>query len=245
MQQFFKLIIEYDGTNYHGWQIQPNGITIQETIEKALTKITSQQIRIQSSGRTDAGVHALGQCAHFACETRLTPGVMHKALNAVLPDDIVIQACEAVNADFHARFCAKSKRYRYTIWNEPIPMALGRQYAWHVRKPLDIDAMRIAAAKLVGEHDFKGFEASGMLHRSTIRTILYADIEKNSGFVHFDIEANGFLRYMVRSILGTLVEIGLAKRPASDIDAILASGDRTLAGTTVPPHGLTLLYVLY
>lgn len=245
MQQFFKLIIEYDGTNYHGWQIQPNGVTIQEKIEKALTKITSQQIRIYSSGRTDAGVHAKGQCAHFACETRLTPGVMQKALNAVLPGDIVIKACENTDADFHARFSAKSKRYRYTIWNEPVPLALGRQYAWHVRKPLDTNAMRAACARLKGEHDFKGFEASGMLHRSTVRTILHAGIEKNSGFVHFDIEANGFLRYMVRSILGTLVEIGLAKRPVSDVDAILASGDRILAGTTAPPHGLTLLYVLY
>ena len=245
MQQFFKLIVEYDGTNYHGWQIQPNGVTIQETIETALLKITSQQIRIHSSGRTDAGVHAQGQCAHFACETRLAPEVIQKALNAVLPDDIVIKSCENVDAGFHARFSAKSKRYRYTIWNDPVPLAIGRQYAWHVRKPLDLELMRAACTKLLGEHDFKGFESGGAPHLSTVRTIYYADIKKNYGFVHFDIEANGFLRYMVRSILGTLVEIGHARRPLSDIDGIMSAGDRKLAGTTAPPHGLTLLYVLY
>lgn len=245
MQQFFKLIIEYDGTNYHGWQVQPNGVTIQETIETALTRITSQQIRIHSSGRTDAGVHAKGQCAHFACETKLTPDIMQKALNAVLPNDIAIKACENVNADFHARFSAKSKRYRYTIWNDPVPLAIGRQYAWHVRKPLDTELMRAACDRFLGEHDFRGFESSGTPHLSTVRTVHYANIKKNSGFLHFDIEANGFLRYMVRSILGTLVEIGHAQRPLNNIDNILSTGDRKLAGATAPPHGLTLLYVLY
>lgn len=245
MQQFFKLIIEYDGTNYHGWQVQPNGITVQETLEKALTKITSQQIRIHSSGRTDAGVHAKGQCAHFACQTALAPNVMQKALNAVLPDDVVIKSCENCAADFHARFSAKSKRYRYTIWNDPVPLAIGRQYAWHIRKPLNLESMRAACAKLMGEHDFKGFTASDATHFSTVRMIHHAEINKISSFLHFDIEANGFLRYMVRSILGTLVEIGLAQRPLSTLDSLLASGDRKLAGTTAPPNGLTLLYVVY
>lgn len=245
MQQFFKLIIEYDGTNYHGWQTQPNAATVQASIETALLKITSQTIRIHSSGRTDAGVHAKGQCAHFACETALKPQTMQKALNAVLPRDIVIKSCDNVSANFHARFSAQSKRYRYVIWNDATPLALGRQYAWHVKKPLNIELMRKACAKLLGEHDFKGFETVGTPHLSTIRTITHAQINKKSHFVHFEVEANGFLRYMVRSIVGTLVEIGLLKNPVSVIDDILCTGNRDLAGATAPAHGLTLLYVNY
>lgn len=245
MQQFFKLVIEYDGTNYHGWQIQPNGITVQETIETALTKITSQQIRVHGSGRTDTGVHALGQCAHFACNTNLAPKVMQRALNAVLPCDVVIKDCEAVNADFHARYSAKSKRYRYVIWNDPLPLAIGRQYAWHVKKKLDLELMQKACDILTGQHDFKGFETVGTQHTSTVRTIYYAKINKNSNFMHFEVEADGFLRYMVRSIVGTLVEIGKLQRPINDMDVILHTGDRKLAGATAPACGLTLLYVIY
>lgn len=245
MQQFFKLIIEYDGTGYHGWQVQPNGMTVQEAIERALERITSQKIRIHSSGRTDAGVHALGQCAHFSCETRLTPAIFQKALNAVLPADIVIKSCENVTANFHARFSATSKRYQYRIWNDPTPKAIGRQYTLHVRKPLDLYKMRTAAACLLGEHDFKGFESVGTPHLTTIRCVYDVVIVKFNAEIHFDIEANGFLRYMVRSIVGTLLEIGLGKRTVNSVAEILASGNRELAGVTLPAHGLTLLCVHY
>lgn len=245
MQQFFKLIIEYDGSNYHGWQTQPNGITVQETIETALERITAQQIRIHSSGRTDAGVHALGQCANFACDTRLTPPIFQKALNSLLPDDIVIKGCENVAADFHARFSAQSKRYSYRIWNDPTPRAIGRQYELHVRKPLNLDKMSAAAAILIGEHDFAGFETVGTPHATTIRCVYDTLFTKLNAEIHFEIEANGFLRYMVRSIIGTLLEIGLDKRAVNSVAEILASGDRGLAGTTAPPHGLTLLCVRY
>lgn len=245
MQQFFKLIIEYDGGNYHGWQVQPNGITVQETIESALERITSQKIRIHGSGRTDAGVHALGQCANFACDTRLTPVNFMNALNSVLPDDIVIKGCDNVAADFHARFSAKSKRYRYCIWNAPTPRALGRQYELHVRKPLDLDRMRAAAAFLQGEHDFKGFETVGTPHATTIRCVYETLFTKFNTEIHFEIEANGFLRYMVRSIVGTLLEVGLGKRAVDSVAEILAGGSRELAGATAPAHGLTLLCVRY
>ena len=245
MQQFFKLTIEYDGTGYHGWQIQPNGPTIQETVEAALERITARQIRIHSSGRTDAGVHALGQCAHFGCETHLTPEIFQKALNAVLPTDIVIKNCENVDADFHARFSAKSKRYQYRIWNDPTPMAIGRQYTLHISKPLDLGKMRAAAEYLLGEHDFRGFETVGTPHLTTIRCVYDVLFTKFNAEIHFDIEANGFLRYMVRSIVGTLLEVGLDKRAVNSVEEILASGDRKLAGVTAPAHGLTLLCVRY
>lgn len=245
MQQFFKLTIEYDGTNYHGWQVQPNGITVQETIETALERITGQKLRIHSSGRTDAGVHALGQCAHFACNTNLTPEIMQKALNALLPPDIVIKDSIGVDEHFHARFSAKSKRYRYTIYNHKLPGAIGRQYALHIQKELNMATMAQAAGYLIGEHDFKGFECVGTLHSTTIRHVTEAVFIPDLPYLYFEIEANGFLRYMVRSIVGTLLEIGLGKRSPEDIKAILSSGERKLAGVTAPPHGLALLYVNY
>ncbi len=242
----FKLIIEYDGTCYHGWQRQKTEQTIQGEIEQALFTISGLKITLTGSGRTDSGVHALGQTANFKCDTHLGPDVFFKALNALLPDDIVIKSCEMVDENFHARFNAKSKTYRYWIYNHSIPKAVGRQYAWFIRHPLNYDAMNMAARLLSGTHDFKAFEASGSPRSGTERTVTKAEmIRSTNHYVCFEIEANGFLRFMVRNIVGTLAEIGLGKRTADEIKDILRSCDRSKAGVTAPAHGLFLIRVEY
>ncbi len=246
MATAFKMIIEYDGTAYSGWQIQNDVPTIQGEIENALRRITGQTLRVTGSGRTDAGVHALGQTAGFVCETELPVQKLQKGLNSLLPPDIVIHSLEKVPASFHPRYDAVSKVYRYRILNRPWSGAIGRQYCWHLRHPLDIDAMGNAAGCIVGTHDFKAFEGSGSPRASTVRHVFRASVEpRESDFLIFEIEANGFLRFMVRNIVGTLVEAGLSKRSAADLKRILASRDRNQAGPTAPPQGLFLVRVIY
>lgn len=242
----FKLVIEYDGTNYHGWQRQPNGPTIQEEIETALQKMTRQSITLLGSGRTDAGVHALAQVASFICDTRMEPGELQKGLNSLLPSDIVIRECSLEKPDFHARYDAKSKTYRYCIFNHPIPPAIGRQYAWWIRSSLDIMAMDKALAHIRGIHDFKAFEGAGSPRAHTVRRIMRAEIKDDPpGRIRVEIEADGFLRYMVRNIVGTLVAVGRGKISADRFNTILASRDRGQAGATAPPQGLFLVCVRY
>ena len=240
------MIVEYDGTAYSGWQIQNDVPTIQGEIENALRRITGQTLRVTGSGRTDAGVHALGQTAGFVCATKLSVQQLHKGLNSLLPPDIVIHSLEKVSASFHPRYDAISKVYRYRILNRPWPDAIGRQYCWYVRRRLDWDTMRIAVDHLVGNHDFKAFEGSGSPRASTIRHVLRTSVKQQElGFLIFEIEANGFLRFMVRNIVGTLVEVGLSKWSPSDFKRILASRDRNQAGPTAPPQGLFLVRVIY
>jgi tRNA pseudouridine38-40 synthase len=242
----FKIIIEYDGSQYCGWQRQNNDPTIQETIEKALMKMTDQKISLIGSGRTDAGVHAYGQVANFKCDTRLEAGDFQGGLNSLTPEDIVITACEEVADKFHARFNATSKIYQYRILNRSNPAAIMRQYAWHIRKPLNIDAMRTVIPYFVGSHDFKAFEGTGSPRAHTIRNVNKADLrEEKDGYVVFEIEADGFLRYMVRNIVGTLVELGLGKITPEDVKHILEIKDRTRAPATAPAHGLFLKRVNY
>ena len=241
----FKLVIEYDGTAYCGWQRQKNDPTIQEAIETAISKMTHQKITVTGSGRTDAGVHAYGQVANFSCETRLTADVFQKGLNGLLPDDIVIRACEPVSETFHARYDAKSKTYHYRILNQPIPAALYRQYAWHIKIPLDMKSMQAALTGIVGTRDFKAFEGTGSPRAHTVRTVMKAQLTGEQGFVVLKIKADGFLKFMVRNIVGTLVDIGLGKRTPGDIETILASKDRNQASATAPPHGLFLMSVDY
>ena len=218
----FKLIIEYDGTAYHGWQRQKTDPTIQ------------------------AGVHALGQAAHFRADTRIDPQAFLKGLNRLLPADIVIRECAIAPDDFHARFHVRAKHYRYRILNRPLPAAIGRHYAWHIRRPLEITPMNRAAAVLCGTHDFKAFEGTGSPRASTLRTIQRAEMSAAAnGHLIFDIEGNGFLRFMVRNIVGTLVEIGGGKRPAADMPALLAGRDRSRVGATAPACGLCLMKVSY
>ena len=242
----FKLTIEYDGTAYHGWQRQKNDRTVQGEIERALATMTRRPIVLTGSGRTDAGVHALGQTANFHCETRLSPETFQKGLNAILDDDIVVRGCEPVPESFHARFDAAGKVYRYDILNHPLPDAVGRQYQWHIRAPLDAAAMGQAAAALPGTHDFRAFEGTGSPRSHTVRTVSRAEFAaEETGRLSFRIEADGFLRYMVRNIVGTLVEVGMGKITPADFGEILRSRDRSRAGATAPARGLFLVRVRY
>jgi len=242
----FKLVIEYDGGNYRGWQRQKGDRTVQEEIEKALATITGQKITVIGSGRTDAGVHAWSQVANFQCDTKLGSQDFWGALNSLTPADIVVKGCEEVAASFHARYSARRKTYVYRILNRPEPAALYRQYAWHIRKELNCEAMRAAISHLIGRHDFKAFEGAGSPRSHTIRHVSTARlIEGRDGYLEFEIEADGFLRFMVRNIVGTLVDVGLGKISPDDFKRILVSRDRTRAGATAPAHGLFLKKVSY
>ena len=246
MKKNFKLIIEYDGTAYHGWQRQKNDRTIQETIENELLTLTQQKIVINGSGRTDAGVHAMGQVANFSCETNLAPDVIQRALNSLLPNDIAIRSCQEVHSSFHSRYDARSKIYRYFFLNAPHPPAVGRQYVWHLRKRADVEAMREAAGNVVGKHDFKAFEGHGDPEKNGVRHVMSARIhEKKDGRLLFEIEADGFLRHMVRNIAGTLAEAGFGKIAPERVKEIILSKDRGEAGPTAPPQGLFLYEVKY
>jgi len=245
--QTFKLVIEYDGTAYHGWQRQSNTRTIQGAIEDALKTITGQSVTLIGSGRTDAGVHATGQVASFCLETRLPSDVFAKGLNSLLPPDIVIKDCAAVDETFHARYGARSKVYDYRILNRPTPAALFRQYAWHIRNPLDLEAIRRAMVCLKGELDFSAFEGAGSPRSHALRTVIDVNLagKDADGYVVFSIEADGFLRHMARNIVGTLVDVGLGKISPEAFEDILISKDRKQAGTTAPAHGLFLREVKY
>lgn len=242
----FKLTIEYDGSNYHGWQRQKSEPTVQEAIEQAVQIMTSQTISLIGSGRTDAGVHALGQTANFKCDTHLCPDTLQKGLNSLLGSDIVITSCQEVPLNFHARFDVKNKIYCYRISNSAIPPAIGRQYVWHVRKKLDLSTMETASAMLVGKKDFKSFEGAGSPRAHTIRTVINAGFTTGkNGILSFSIDADGFLRFMVRNIVGTLVDVGMGKISPEDFKTIVSAKNRTLAGATAPPQGLFLVEVNY
>ncbi|MFO7665382.1 MAG: tRNA pseudouridine(38-40) synthase TruA [Desulfobacterales bacterium] len=242
----FRLTIEYDGTAYNGWQRQKTGRTIQGEIEKAICVMTQQKVALKGAGRTDAGVHALGQVANFVCDTTLEPGVFIKGLNSLLPGDIIIRDCIPEHQKFHSRYDAKSKIYNYRILNREIPSAIERYYTWFIRKKIDVDEMQKAASHLVGTHDFKAFEGTGSPRKSTIRCVSTAQVvTKNDDLIVFEIEADGFLRFMVRNIVGTLVCVGLGKITSYDFKGILESRDRGNAGVTAPPQGLFLVEVKY
>jgi tRNA pseudouridine38-40 synthase len=242
----FKITIEYDGGDYHGWQRQAIGRTIQGEIESALATMTSYSISVTGSGRTDAGVHALNQTANFRCATSLSAEVFLKGLNSLLPKDIVITSCERVPDMFHARYDVKSKIYHYRILNRSLPAAIYRQYAWHIRKKLDMDAMQNALSCIAGRHDFKAFEGSGSPRADSVRCIITADlIRTDDEYLVLALEGNGFLKFMVRNIVGTLVDVGLCKITPDEFKQILASKNRNLAGITAPAHGLFLVDVKY
>jgi tRNA pseudouridine38-40 synthase len=242
----FKLTVEYDGTAYSGWQRQAEEPTVQAEIERALASMTRSAVTLTGAGRTDAGVHALGQVANFRCDTRLGPGAILKGLNSLLPADIAIRDCCRVPEDFHARFDAKSKIYRYHVLNRDARAAVGRSYAWFIHRPLDLEAMRRATEVLVGRHDFKAFESTGSPRAHTVRNVLDAIwVERKGRRLTFQIEADGFLRCMVRNIVGTLVAVGLGKLAAGAVRDILDSRDRKRAGAAAPPQGLFLVSVRY
>ena len=245
MTKRIKLVIEYDGTQYAGWQVQPNAATVQEAIEVALKQLTGINIRIHGAGRTDAGVHALGQTAHFDTEATIPPENFFAALNTHLPPDIRILSSEEVFNTFHARFSAIGKTYRYTIYNRKTASAVRRLNTYHVREPLDVKRMQMTADCFMGTHDFSAFCASNTDVEDKVRTVTKAEISTNLPEIDFTVSGNGFLYNMVRIMAGTLIEAGRHKLSPGRVKDILAEKDRTKAPYTVPAHGLTLVSVLY
>lgn len=240
-----KLIIEYDGTAYHGWQHQPRHISIQQTLKEKIEIIVKEKINLIGASRTDAAVHALAQAANFKTRSRMNENQWLKALNSLLPPDIAIKKVAIAPSDFHARFSARGKTYKYQILNQPIPSALCRNYVWHIPYPLKVNEMRKAAKFLIGKHDFSSFRASSCSAENPVRTIKKLTITKKDGFIKFIIEADAFLHHMVRNIVGTLVEVGMGRLPPDAIKTILHARDRKKAGRTAPPQGLFLVKVIY
>lgn len=239
-----KLTIQYNGTKYCGWQKQPNSSGIQGTIEYAIYEITKEKVNIIGSGRTDAGVHALGQVANLKTNSNIPAARIPDALNAKLPKDISIIDCQEVSDDFHSRYSATGKIYRYLIYNKPYRSPLYKDISYHVRYDLDIEKMRVEAQSLLGTHEFKGFMSSGSSVKDTVRTIHNISIEESGDLIVLEVEGNGFLYNMVRILVGTLVDIGRG-RIDKPLEEIIASQDRGEAGHTAPAHGLFLKKVHY
>ncbi len=245
----FKLIIAYDGSAYEGWQVQKIGTGVQEKVENALAKLFPGQPQVHSSSRTDTGVHALGMVAHFdvsRSECAMSPAKLVLALNAWLPDDIRVFSARRVPPDFHTRFDAMAKQYRYFVWNASAMNPLIRHTAWHVPRALDPAVMREAASRFIGRHDFRSFAANpGYEKSSTVRTLRRCSINRTGKLLTFVIEGDGFLYKMCRAIVGTLVQVGLGKFSPAEIPAMLARKDRRVSGMSAPAHGLVLWKVFY
>ena len=239
------LIVEYDGTNYAGWQRQSNAMTVQEKLERAVLRLTGEEVCVSGASRTDAGVHALGQSAHFDTQSRIPADKFSFALNTMLPPDIRVVRSEEVSMAFHARFSGRGKRYRYLIHAAPHAGALNRLTHAHVIYPLDVEKMRAEAQSLVGTHDFAAFAASGSVVKDTVRTIWRADVERHGAEICLIVEGNGFLYNMVRIIAGTLIGVGSGKLAPGAIKRAIESGSRLDLGITAPAHGLTLMEVFY
>lgn len=240
-----KLLLSYDGTEFSGWQRQPDRRTVQQVLEEAIGRLTGAEPATNASGRTDAGVHALGQVVHFYTASRHAPEVFLKALNATLPHDVRVRgACEMPQA-FHATLDARGKLYRYVIDNQSIADPFQARYSYHVHQPLDVAAMNDAAMSLKGRHDFHSFETHWPNRTSSVRTITHIAVNRMGGFVWVDVEADGFLYNMVRSIVGTLLLVGRGRWPGSRVAEALAAEDRREAGPTAPPQGLFLVRVRY
>jgi tRNA pseudouridine38-40 synthase len=240
-----KIIVEYDGTEYHGWQRQPNGITIQEILEEKIASITQEKITLIGSGRTDAGVHAIGQVANFRTESGIEPENLLRGINSMLPSDIAVKDLRDVDDEFHSRYSAKSKVYDYKIHNTDVRSALFRNYSWHLYGDLDLESMRKGSCCLLGEHDFSSFCAANSDSHNHVRNVIACSIAVDHKTIIVTIEADGFLRYMVRNIIGTLVDVGRGKTTPETFKEIMGSKDRTNAGITAPPRGLFLREVKY
>lgn len=263
------LTIAYDGTSYHGWQVQPNGITVQECVEEAIRKLTGETLRVLCAGRTDSGVHALGQVASFHTTSQIPAEQFRRGIQRYLPDDIAIIRSQAVATEFHATFSAVRKRYQYLIWDGPVAPPALRHHVYRTRRALQVQPMQEALAALTGTHDFRCFETNYPNKATSVRTILDAVIERcpppavwnaatgwqptdarphedpQRPLIRFEVEADGFLYNMVRAIVGTLLRIGNGQRPASYLGDVIASMDRGQAGSTAPAQGLTLMRVDY
>jgi tRNA pseudouridine38-40 synthase len=240
-----RILVAYDGSSFCGWQRQDGFETVQEALEDALTAVVGESCTIHGSGRTDSGVHALGQVAHFHVDTALDDDRLWHALNANLPPGVAVRRVETCRDDFHAQFSARGKRYAYVVRTHRHPPAFGRAYAHWVRDPLDLAAMRAAAARFHGEHDFRALANSGSPRKTTVRRIAAIRVLARRERLTFVIQGSGFLYRMARVIAGTLLEVGRGKLGVEDVARILASKDRKLAGPTAPPEGLYMLSVLY
>ncbi len=240
-----QLTLAYDGTDFHGWQRQPGFRTVQQVLEDALEELTVAPTTTYACSRTDAGVHALGQSVHFLTASTHTSETFVRALNALLPADLRVQAARERPQAFHATLDARAKRYRYVIDNATIASPFQLRYSWHVRRPLDVTAMTSAAAALLGRHDFHSFETDWPNRMSSVRTIFDIAIERAGAFVTIEVEADGFLYNMVRSITGTLVWVGTGKRPTSWVAEVLKAQNRVEAGPTAPPQGLFLVAIRF
>lgn len=236
-----RLIVAYDGTNYHGWQIQDNGITIESELNRCLSALLGEEIQVIGASRTDSGVHALGNVAVFDTESRMPAEKISYALNQRLPEDIRIQKSEEVSVDWHPRYCDSRKTYEYRIYRGEFPMPVKRLYSYFTYRALDVDKMREAAAYLVGEHDFKSFCQTGAQVESTVRTIHSLEVEEQGADLVIRVCGSGFLYNMVRIIAGTLMEAGQGKRTPQSMADVLAAKNRSAAGPTAPACGLTLI----
>jgi len=241
-----KLVLEYDGSCYHGWQRQTSLPTIQEMLEEKIETMTGENVNLIASGRTDSGVHALHQVANFKTHTHLAPSIVKKGLNALLPADILVKQAEYVSLDFNSRFSAKSKIYEYRILNREEPDTFLRLYTWHIAAALNLETMATCLSMLIGKHDFSAFKSSGSGNKDPVREMIRAEIRgPEDDLITFFFEANGFLRHMVRNILGTVVEVGRGKINVDDFMEIFQSKDRRKAGVKTPPQGLFLKLVKY
>ena len=240
-----KLTIEYDGKDFNGWQKKPTKLNIQGTIEQAIKQITGEEVQLNASGRTDAGVHALGQVANFKTNSQIPIEKFAIAINSRLKRSIVIKKAEEVDERFHSRLNCKKKTYRYVINNSPEGTAIYRNLETHIPQKLDVDKMQEAVKYFEGEHDFKAFKASGTSSKSSVRTIYKAEVYKEGDRIFIELTGNGFLYNMVRIIAGTLVDVGIGKIKPDEIPEIIKMQKRENAGKTLPPNGLYLLRVMY
>jgi tRNA pseudouridine38-40 synthase len=240
-----RIVVEYDGTDFAGWQQQTGQRTIQATLEDAIREMTGESVFVRGAGRTDAGVHANGQVASFDLAAGIPVHGLLRGLNSTLPADVAIVDVADAASDFDARFSARGKVYRYTVWNHKVRSPRHARTTWHVRRALDMTALRAAAALLVGEHDFRAFRASDCDRKTTSRIVRRLDVDRQGPLLTFDIEATAFLKNMVRIVVGTLVDIGRGRIGEDATARMLASGDRSAGGMTAPARGLTLFRVIY
>lgn len=240
-----KIVIEYDGAGYAGWEKQKTGLGVEEVLRDAVQKITGEKTTINGAGRTDAGVHASGQVASFTIQKAIPVTDLVRALNAVLPDDVAVVSGEEVDLYFHARFSATSKIYRYHIWNAPIRSPLHHRRSFHIRAEMAFDEMRRAADCLQGTHDFAGFAKETEDQEDTVRTVERIAFDRHGGIFAIDFEGDGFLYNMVRILAGTLIDVGLRRKTTEDVMHVLATRNRKLAGPTLPARGLELVRVFY
>jgi tRNA pseudouridine38-40 synthase len=241
-----KLEIQFDGTDYHGWQIQKQDRTVQKTVQDCVSKIVNSEVKLHGSGRTDAGVHALGQVANFSSDTLIDLDSLKKGLNSLLPGDIIISSVAECDQAFHSRYSAKSRTYWYFVWNFTEPSPFYSRYSWHIYKPLDLNVMKHAAVSLIGVHDFSSFQGADKEEVKPIREVQKIRFKKvGKHILLFEIKANAFLKHMVRNIMGSLVDIGKGKHSSPWLFEVLEKKDRTFAAATAPAQGLFLKKVEY